>query len=313
MTKYIIGIDGGGTKTDCAAADVEGHILFETNGDPSNFLIEGTEKVSKAIFDLINKCKEKLKFGYSDIEIILIGTAGAGRRNDAERLERSFTETTKKKGIDFKNFIVESDARIALEGALSGMPGAVLICGTGSIMVGKAPNGNIYRVGGFGRFIGDEGGGYSIGRKGLNAVSKHLDGRGEFTLISEYLEDKFGINSSEKLITEVYKNNFDIASVAPAVIWAAENKDETALRIINEEINELLKYFPAIKKRLNLNELKLSFLGGLINKENFYSKKLKEKIISDVAGIKIQPPQNSPAMGAILMAKQIIAKNQKSG
>jgi N-acetylglucosamine kinase-like BadF-type ATPase len=308
--KYIIGIDGGGTKTDCAATDLKGNILFETKGRPSNFLIEGIENVAESILDLINKCKTNLSFDYSDIEAILIGTAGAGRKNDAERLERSFTDFVKAKGIKFRNFIVESDARIALEGALSGMPGAILICGTGSIMIGKDLNGNIYRIGGFGRLIGDEGGGYSIGRKGLNAVSKQLDGRGNFTLISKYLEDKFAINSSEKLISEVYKNNLDIASVAPAVIAAAENNDETALNIINKEVDELLKYIPAIKKMLNLNELNLSFIGGLITNENFYSKKLKDKIMNDFPGIKIQPPKNPPVMGAIIMAKKIIAKSK---
>jgi len=311
--KYIIGIDGGGTKTDCAAADLEGNILFETKGEPSNFLVEGIEKVAESILDLINKCKTNLSIDYSDIEAILIGTAGAGRINDAERLERSFTDFIKTKGIKFKNFIVESDARIALEGAFSGMPGAILICGTGSIMFGKDLNGDIHRIGGFGRLIGDEGGGYGIGRKGLNALSKQLDGRENFTLISKYLEDKFGINSPEKLISEVYKNKLDIASVAPVVITAAENNDETALRIINEEIDEVLKYIPAIKQRLNITELNLSFIGGLITNENFYSKRLKKKIMNDFPGIKIQTPQNPPVMGAIIMAKQIIAKSEKTG
>ena len=49
--KYIIGIDGGGTKTDCAAADLEGNILFETKGEPSNFLRPQGRNKSK-IFSL---------------------------------------------------------------------------------------------------------------------------------------------------------------------------------------------------------------------------------------------------------------------
>jgi N-acetylglucosamine kinase-like BadF-type ATPase len=311
--EYIIGIDGGGTKTDCAVSDPEGNILFEIKGDPSNFLIEGTGKVSVSLLDLINRCKEKLDFDYSDITAILIGTAGAGRKSDAERLKKSFADFSRSKGIDFKNFIVESDARIALEGAFSGKPGAILISGTGSIMLGKDLNGNIHRVGGYGRLIGDEGSGFSIGRKGLNAVTKQFDGRGNYTLISGYLDDKFGINSEENLITEVYKNNFDIAAIAPLVISAAENNDKTALGIIDEEIYELMKYIPAIKEKLNLSELNLSYIGGLITKDNLYSKKLNEMIMNDFPEIKIQPPQNSPVMGAILMAKKIIDENQKAG
>ncbi len=311
--KYIIGIDGGGTKTDCAAADLEGNILFKTKGNPSNFLIEGTEKVSGSILDLINKCKDKLDFNYSDIEMIFIGTAGAGRKDDAEMLKKSFIDFSKSKGIDFANFIVESDARIALEGAFSGNPGAILIAGTGSIIIGKDSAGNIHRAGGFGRLIGDEGSGYSLGRKGLNSVSKQFDGRGGFTLISKYVEEKLDINSAEKLITEVYKNNLAIASVAPFVISAAENSDETALRIINEEIEETLLHISAIKQKLSINELNLSLAGSLINNDNFYSKKLKEKIKKYFPEIKIQLPQNSPVMGAVLMAKGLIAKNQNIG
>ena len=173
--KYIIGIDGGGTKTDCAAADLNGNILFETKGSSSNFLVEGTEKVSEKILNLIDKCKGHLKFNYSDVEIIFIGTAGAGRRSEAIRLENSFINYSMCKGIEFKKFIVESDARIALEGAFTEKPGAILIAGTGSIMLGKNPEGKIFRVGGFGRQLGDEGSGYSLGRKGLNAVSKQFD------------------------------------------------------------------------------------------------------------------------------------------
>ena len=308
--KYIIGIDGGGTKTDCAVADLEGNILFKTKGNPSNFLVEGTEKVSGSILNLIEECKNQFKLDYQNIEAVLIGTAGAGRQSDAERLKISFIEYSKRKGINLKNFIVESDARIALEGAFTGKPGAILIAGTGSIILGKDNKGNIHRVGGFGRKIGDEGSGYNLGRKGLNAASKQFDGRTTFTLISKYLKEKFNIDSAETIITEIYKNNFDIASIAPLVISAAENNDEAALKIISDEVDELLLHISAMKQKLSLSRLNLTFIGGLINNDNFYSKKLKEKIKEKFPEIQIQPPENSPVAGAIIMAKKIIMKNQ---
>lgn len=69
----------------------------------------------------------------------------------------------------------------------------------GSILFGKDEKGVIHRVGGFGRLIGDEGSGYSIGRKALNAVSKSSDGRGEETLISELLNSKMNSGSQMRL------------------------------------------------------------------------------------------------------------------
>ena len=63
-----------------------------------------------------------------------------------------------------------------MQGAFPNEAGCILIAGTGSIIYGKDENGNIYRVGGFGRLLGDEGSGFSIGRKGLQAAAKYFDG-----------------------------------------------------------------------------------------------------------------------------------------
>ena len=65
-----------------------------------------------------------------------------------------------------------------------------------------------------------------------------------------------------------------------------------------------------MQRKLKLSELNLSLIGGLINKENFYSKKLGEKIKKKFPGIQIRLPENSPVIGAILMVKEIIDKNR---
>jgi len=304
---YIIGIDGGGTKTQCVITNPDGEALFECKGDASNFIIFGTEKVSETIFNLVDRCRGELNISFSDIKAIVLGTAGAGRAADAERMVKAFTDYSLSKNITFNLFHVESDARIALEGACSGQPGSILISGTGSIIFGKDEEGNIHRAGGFGRQIGDEGSGYSVGRKGLAAVSKQFDGRGNHTLISKLLNDKFLIDSSEKLINEVYKNKFDIASAAPYVIEAAELGDAEALKIIEVETNELFLHIAAMKKKLKLPEFQIVFIGGLISRDNIYSKTLKRKLILRMPDVKVKEPDYSPAMGAVLLGKKLLS------
>jgi len=216
--KYLIGMDGGGTKTKCILTDLNLQPIYETIGGPSNFLVIGTETVSETILNLINDCTSSQNILSDDIQAIVLGTTGGGRRNDAELLEKQIFNQAKQNNIAINKFRVESDARIALEGAFSGKPGSILIAGTGSIMFGKDEEGKIHRVGGFGRYIGDEGSGYRIGRKGLNAVACAYDGRAKYTKIADLLEQEFSISSAEELITEVYRNNFNIASVAPLVL-----------------------------------------------------------------------------------------------
>ena len=305
---YIIGIDGGGTKTHCLLTKLDGTLLNECYGGPSNFLTAGIEPVCETLLEVINKCIQKTSVAFEEIDEIVIGTTGAGRRIDAERLESEFKNYISKQNKKPKQFHVESDARIALEGAFTGKPGSILIAGTGSIMFGKDALGNIHRVGGFGRYLGDEGSGYVLGRNGLAAVSKEFDERGKKTLISVYLKEKFGIDSQEKLISEVYKNNFDIASAAPLVIQAAENDDDTALKIIDTQTDELLLHVSAMQKKLKEKILLTAFIGGIISNKNIYSDTLLQKIQENLKDVIVKDAENSPAMGAVLMAKHIFEK-----
>lgn len=303
--KYLIGMDGGGTKTKCVLTDINLKPVYDTIGGPSNFLVIGVEIVSETILNLVNECVSSQKISVEDIEAVVLGTTGGGRRNDAELLEKKIFEDAKQKSISINKFRVESDARIALEGSFCGKAGSILIAGTGSIMFGKDNAGEIHRVGGFGRFIGDEGSGYRIGRIGLNAVARYFDGRSKSTKIADLLEQEFSISSSEELITEVYRNNFNIAAVAPLVFDAAESGDVTAQRILEDEADELLLHVSSMKTKLKVELLKVSLIGSLLTTPNYFSYLFNEKVIRRFNDVQIKEAEYSPEFGAALMAKQL--------
>jgi N-acetylglucosamine kinase-like BadF-type ATPase len=285
---------------------MEGNALYNCNGGPTNFLVLGYEMVCENLLSLISDCKKALKADFSDFESIVIGTAGAGRISDAEMLEKRFAGYIVSKGIRIKSFHVESDARIGLEGAFPGKPGCILISGTGSIMYGKDSGGNTHRVGGFGRYIGDQGSGYMLGKKGLIAVSKELDGRGPHTSLTALVKEKFGFDSSEKLITGIYSKNFDIASVALHVIETAQTGDQVCLNILLEEIDELLLHLYAMQKRFNGLELTVALAGSIISSDNYFAELFKNETTQRLSGVIIKEPEYPPAMGAVFMAMQRI-------
>ena len=303
--KYLIGIDGGGTKTDCAIADLSGKIIHQSAGKPSNFLIIGVEEAIENIFALIEENLFALEGDFADVKQIVIGVAGAGREEDATLVEKGFKDYAELEGIHFKGVKVLSDAHIALEGSFPNSAGCILIAGTGSILFGKDEKGVIHRVGGFGRMIGDEGSGYSIGRKALNAVSKASDGRGEETLISELLNSKMSSVSANGIINKVYKEKLDVASVAKIVIQAAEEGDPIAEDILDEEADELVLHIRSLINKIHTDKLNVSFSGSLIDNKNFYSDLLKRKIKSSLPHVTVVKPFSSPVTGAILLAKRI--------
>jgi len=306
MKKFLIGFDCGATKTECALADIEGNIICSANGKPSNYLVIGVDNAARNILSLLDKFKNELDFTQAEIEKVVIGAAGAGRKEDAERLLKAVTDSASVKGIIFKSITVVSDSQIALEGAFPKKHGCILIAGTGSIIYGKDKEGNVFRAGGFGRLIGDEGSGYSIGRKALKAAAEFFDGRGEKTLIVKLIAEKFFIKTPDDLISKVHKENFDIASVAQIVLTAAKEGDKIALNILAEESNQLIELIKAMMKKMNTGELNVSTAGSLISNNNVYSDLLLKKIKTYLPSVKVINAEHSPVEGAIIIAKEML-------
>ena len=299
MNKLLFGIDGGGSNTKLLVTDIDLNKLEQSTGGATNFLKVGFEE---AVINVQNLIEPFLVKYSDDSEITLvIGTAGAGRKEDAEKFETYLKESL----TAVENIKVVSDAEITLRGAFENKNGAILISGTGSILYYKLNN-EINRVGGFGRLIGDEGSGYSIGRKGLNVFSKMLDGRIEKTSLTELANKRLGIDSAQSLITKVYKEEFNIASFAEIVIEAAGENETHSKKIIDEETDELINHLRVITKNNKSAQIDLVLSGGLLESENIFKNLLIQKIADQLPQIKIVKPKHRPEYGAVLIAKEIL-------
>lgn len=305
--QYIIGIDGGGTKTTAVLCALDGAILAEAQGAPSNFQIIGIEQSANVIFSLIQSCCHSIGCSVEQIGSTVAGIAGAGRPSDQENLRNGILDIAHAQHLELTNLTVESDARIALEGAFSGKPGIIVIAGTGSIVYGKDERGKTYRAGGWGRLIGDEGSGYIIGQQALRAVAKSFDDSSAKTVLKKLFEKKFGLNSQESIIHALYKDNFDISSLVPTVVEAASKGDSAAKKILELAASELVELIQITLKKMNArvrrpSKRPLALIGGLVTAEHYYSHKVTASIRKHVSSVSIQAADSSPVVGASLMA-----------
>jgi len=306
--KYIVGLDGGGTKTRCVIADNSGRPVTEFSGGPSNFLSIGDEKAASNILSIIKSGLAKIDSSIEDVSVILAGVSGAGRKLHADRLRNSLLS---KLPENFTHIFVESDGRVALEGALAGGTGAILIAGTGSVIYGKDSSGRIHRAGGFGRIIGDEGSGYSIGVKTLRLVSHMLDGREKAGEMLESFSTIFHINNADDLITLVHNPGFDVASIAMFALRAADEGITQAKKILDAESDELIRQIYVMKEKTGLSPLTLVLIGSLIENDNYYSQLLIKKI-KGIEGLETAERKFSPEMGAVIMAGKILTAEENS-
>jgi N-acetylglucosamine kinase-like BadF-type ATPase len=134
---------------------------------------------------------------------------------------------------------IASDGLTALLGAIGVRPGAVVAAGTGAVCVGRRGE-RFVKVDGWGSLLGDAGSGFAIGRAGLDAALRHVDGRGGSAALARAAERHFG--TVGQLSERVYGAPVPIRAVAgfaADVAREAAGGDETAVAILREAGREL--------------------------------------------------------------------------
>ena len=306
MMNLVFGADGGGTKTAGVLATQAGEVLARSQAGASNPNVVGVDQSAAVAWELLVACCAQAGCALSEVASATLGLAGAGSPAIRDRVQDAFRKKFHAENIAAPRLSVESDARIALEGAFSGGPGAIVIAGTGSVVLGKSPRGEIFRIGGWGRVLGDEGSGYWIGLEAARAVARHYDGLESPGGLVRKLIERLSWESRETVIVAVYQQEFALASIAPLVLEACEGGDPLARSILSRASDLLLGQLTAAAGRIaSEGEVGVVFLGGLIDHETAYARMLAERLATAGTRLRLQKAELPPADGAILMARAL--------
>jgi glucosamine kinase len=299
----VLGADGGGTKTLGILAETSGVEIARTQVGPGNPNVAGVEGAAANIVDLLAGCCEAAGCSTADLGAVVLGLAGAGSRPIREKLTDRIRETLRARAIPEPAIFIETDARIALEGAFGGLPGAIVIAGTGSVVLGKNADGTTRMIGGWGRALGDEGSGFFLGAETVKRIAREMDGRSPASRLRALAEERFGWRSREALITAVYQDKFEIPSLSPLVMEAAAGGDEAAVEILQDGATLLAEQVAAFAVTQPPDQpVGIVFIGGLISGETVYARLFADELRRSIPRVDIRPPQFPPAQGAILMA-----------
>lgn len=310
---FVIGIDGGGTRTRGAVADITGTILSEKESESSNVHLVGYQEAATRVWALVRNLIGDIHKKQSAVRVVVAGLAGVGRPNDRKLYLQALRGVVGRARFSLRRVHLYTDAEIALAGAFGGSPGIVVIAGTGSIVMGKDEAGVLRRVGGWGRDIGDEGSGYQIGRRALAAVAKSYDGRSVPTALTESVFKKLKLADAAGLVEKVSRNAFDISTLAPLVLEAAKDGDKVAEEILKQAADELVLHVRALLSGIQVRrKVDVAFSGGLIDHANIYSEFLERKLVSACPQVNVRPPLSSPLKGAIHLALSLLEDKRLS-
>jgi N-acetylglucosamine kinase-like BadF-type ATPase len=307
MAILVFGADGGGTKTEGVLATPEGEVLARCHAGASNPNVVGVDESASCVWGLIRECCQSADRMPSEIGAAVLGLAGAGTPAIRDRLLSALRARLNEHQLVLSHLVLEHDARIALEGAFSGRPGVIVIAGTGSVVLAKTPMGEIIRIGGWGRVLGDEGSGYWIGREAVRSLARQFDGREPDGVLRRSIAERFGWRAREAVIVAVYQEEFPLASVAPLVLDACEAGDGSARFILERAADLLIEQLSAAASHVETEaEIGVVFLGGLIDHDTVYGRILAERLRAAVPRAKVHQPERSPSEGAVLMARALV-------
>jgi len=299
MNRYVVGLDGGGTKTAVTVADLSGSILITFQSGAINPNGEKIENVNRNLADILTRLKNVCG-GIDNCAAICIGAAGISNPT----VKQVFVSAAANSGYH-GNLVITGDHQTAFYGALGKPCGVILIAGTGSICYGKNKSGQEHRTGGFGHLIDDEGSGYAIGRNILSAVVREFDGRGEKTVLTDMVYHQLNCSNVQELVGFVYNkstNKRDIAALSPNLTLACEQNDEVALSIAKNCADELAKLVVPVVEKLELQKENLALAGSILLKDNYIKNDFIKKIRSDFPNLTCHTPKNDAAYGAVLIA-----------
>jgi len=304
---FLVGIDGGGSKTVALLSDLDGRVLGRGVAGPSNYQVVGIQVAGEALNQAIRAAFAEAKIEQCLPGALCLGLAGVDRPDDYA-LIRAWAD----EHLPGTPTAIVNDAQLVLAAGTPEGWGVATICGTGSIVYGRNPTGQTARVDGWGHLLGDDSSGHAIGRAALRAIMRAHDGRGSQTQLTRLILEHWSLTVPEDLIRHVYvmqASTQDIAALAELVEAAASAGDPVAQSILKGAGRELALAVAAVAKQLRMQgAIPCAQAGSVIVKGHF----VQQMFLDSTAafGLQLDPvsPVAEPAQGALRLARRLTAE-----
>lgn len=304
---FVLGLDGGGSKTTVRIADTCGKVLIQNKCGSCNYKSVGEKIAENNINEAILDSLEKM--GVPDIifKSACFGLAGNDTDEDMQIYKGIIFNDKLEKFLNPSKTIICNDSKIGLIAGSNNKNRLMVICGTGANCFGINEDGCEAKTNGWDYILGDEGSGYSIGLKALKATVKAYDGRGRQTLLTDMVLDYLRLKDIPGLVSWVYTKPFfkeKVADLAEIVCSSAKMGDNISMEILREEAGEAAYSVTVVVNKLDLadKDFDLVLVGGVFKCEKYFKGPFFKILNSKFQGINFKSLTEMPVEGAIKLA-----------
>jgi N-acetylglucosamine kinase-like BadF-type ATPase len=229
---YVIGVDGGSTKTDAVVANMEGRPLGTGRSGCANWELVGERGAAETIFDAIRRALDRAKLDLSKVQHVHIAGAGLDWPEDDGRLRGALDPF-----VSDIPLTLENDSFLGARACAPGAHGITVSAGSGVCASFLGPGGEKYFYG----YFGELGGGTAIDQLTLHAIIRAEDGRGPKTALTTVIPKATGHTSVSALLHALTREGYEIphTAIRPSLFESAAQGDVVAIDVVTTFGREL--------------------------------------------------------------------------
>jgi N-acetylglucosamine kinase-like BadF-type ATPase len=300
--RYLLGVDGGATKTLAAVLDIERETLHVGHGGPSNEDAVGAKAAVEALLGAADQALAAAGIEEQQIGAAVLAIAGTDTASIAGHVRAARGDS----------WLVVNDVVGAWASATGGGPGVAAISGTGSNVFGVGRDGKHWRTGGWGHVLGDEGSGYWVGAESIRAALRDRDASGPPTELGDAVAAFFGVASVEALATLVYSkplSKSDIAGVAVETARVAERGDEVARALFAHGAELLGGQIATVIAQTGLEGVfPVGLIGSAYKAGEVFLGPLRARIHDAAPAAEVAIVEMAPVGGSLLLAARMAGR-----
>ncbi len=308
---YLISIDGGGTKTGVCVYDCRtGNCRCSVCGG-GNYKVHGIDTVRERI----SSCLAELISGCEDIpaqtKYLVMGLSGCDSSYDF----RVYAEMMRSLGFASDRMMLCNDSEMIFRSDFDG-EGICTVAGTGTIALAFSRSGKVFRAGGWGAPMSDEGSGYWIGAEIVRAYLGWVDGVCEYNDFFARFPVSLNCDSDEEAAAALAAMNPSRIAEWAVPVFESAPENELCRRIIASAAEKTAMLTASVYRKAGFapeSDMVIVESGSLFKNEMYERSFMKNfrKMIPEV-NCCFHRSEGIPAENGIRLAKKMAAKLVKT-
>ena len=303
-SNVVVGVDGGGTKTDVVVAALDGTVVATAQAGGANPEGMGAERMAEVIAQGIDQALHASGVERADVVAAAFGLAGVDWDSDVDMVDHALATL----GLPGPRTVV-NDSQVALRAGCTQPWGIVSSIGTGTVTAGVNRQGHWFRTMAVG--WGEPSGSWSMVADSLHAIAAHHHGTAPATLLTDLYLEALDHPDVLAMFEAITRGRSRVGGhLAPLLDEAAARGDTVANDVLTNLARRHAAMVIGVAERLDMadDDFELVTSGGVHSAGGLFEAVFAERVAEACAGATLVPLRVSPAMGAVSLALESLGR-----